>query len=190
MYELLPLRNAPERAEIISYMLREIAKTPSLFSSSMCESDPVCLEETPIMEMCPACKERMATVTAALGKSDTVAWEVWEGPEIQGIIYFTNVTAEDALGHYVFFDRDLASKTGIIREALSIMLEKLPRLTIEIPASYVALAKHAHKKLKFGGPYEYRLRGGRSLRVEGVKKSAALRRGRREDVLVLGLVRS
>lgn len=192
MYDLLPLRATPERSEIISDLLRKVAVTPTLFSDRKCLQRCIASEKT-LPEMCTACVQRMQTVTEVLGRLDTKAWEVWNDEALVGIIFFTHVTSLDATGHYVFFDHDLASKTEVIQEAMQRMLEVASRLTVEIPASFPALAKHAHKRLGFGGDFYYdfeRERDGRKkterIHVEGVKRKAALRDGKLVDLLILG----
>jgi hypothetical protein len=64
----------------------------------------------------------------------------------------------------------------------------LSRLTITIPDYAVALAKHATKKLGFGGPYEYKGLKGWTIPVEGVRQKAVRWRGRDCDLLCLGRI--
>ena len=190
MYELLPFVRAPERADIISRILRGISQHETLFSgfTPMCED--ACVKTRGLPEMCETCKTRMATVATVLSASNTATWEVWdETPEVVGIIYFSDVVPGlDAKGHYVFFDGKLNSKTEIIEEAIGLMFDTfgLERITVEIPAPFAALARHAQKRLGFSGPYRYK--GG--LNVEGVKRGGMKWRGRIEDVLILGRLRS
>jgi hypothetical protein len=58
----------------------------------------------------------------------------------------------------------------------------LQRLTIEIPAPFKALVKHASRRLGFGGRFKHE-----GVFVEGVKQNASRWKGRLVDVLVLGL---
>lgn len=64
----------------------------------------------------------------------------------------------------------------------------LQRITIEVPDFAFALARHASRKLGFGGPFEWKLpKGGPVMQVEGVKPKSVLWRGERRDLLLLGL---
>lgn len=190
MYELLPFVQRPERAEIISEALRKVATTPTLFTSAPCEEG--CIDSRTLVEMCARCKARMVQVATVLGASDTAAFEVWSADTLVGLIFFTDVTALDATGHYVFFDRRLADKTAVIEEAIEEMFASgLARLTVEIPAPFASLVRHASRKLGFGGPYRYEIHRGAHqrpsvVRVEGVKAGAAFYDGRRVDLLILG----
>lgn len=185
MYDLLPLNVTPERAHIVSKMMRAIAATPTIFSTS---DDISCIEEARgLPEMCETCLERMRTVSEVLGASDTRAFEVWDETEVVGVIFFTRTTAIDAVGHYVFFDRSLRDKTEVIQEAMAEMMTGVTRLTIEIPESFTALIRHASRKLGFGGDIPFDLKG-KTIGVEGVKRAAAMRGGRAEDLVVLGFV--
>lgn len=189
-YELLPLIQRPERAEIISHALRRMAETPTLFATPVCEAG--CIErDLRLTEMCPRCVSRMRQIALVLGAADTVAFEVWAEDEVVGLIFFTSVTSLDATGHYVFFDRNLSDKTAVIEEAVEEMFDAgLARLTVEIPAPFASLIRHASRRLGFGGPFTHEIlkSGGRGtkVRVEGVKRNAAFYDGRRVDLLILG----
>ena len=189
-YELLPLIQKPERAEIISDALRQVAQTPTIFATPACEEG--CIDAAKrLTEMCPRCVSRMRQVASVLGASDTAAFEVWNEDEVVGLIFFTSVTALDAVGHYVFFDRNLSDKTDVIEEAIAEMFDAgIGRLTVEIPSPFASLIRHASRKLGFGGPFTHEIlkSGGRGtkVRVEGVKKDAAFYDGRRVDLLILG----
>lgn len=195
-YELLPFVFDVARAEVISGMIRKIAMTENLFASHLppCASEPSCVEDKDVREMCSACFARLATISAALSANDSRVFEVWATPPSEeglvGIVYFSDIVPEgDALGHYVFFDHRLADKTEVIEEAIGEMFTLVRRLTIEIPKPFLALARHASSKLGFGGGFEYTLKGGTKLRLEGVKKEAAVWQGEPTDVLVLGRLR-
>jgi hypothetical protein len=140
----------------------------------------------------------MALVAKTLTAPDSIAWEVWdtsgEVPEVVGIIYVTDVVlGEDATGHYVFFDRDLRGKTGVLREVIEWLFSDheesgwvaLRRLTIEVPEFAHALARHAQRKLGFGGPFN-----ADGIHVEGVKRKRIPWRGARKDLYILGLENS
>lgn len=190
-YELLPLVLTPARAEIISEIMRRTAAVETAFTGygAPCEEDCISSAKT-LPEMCETCKVRMQMVAETLGKRDSRAYEVWNEAEVVGIIYFTNVTTRDATGHYVFFDGRLRDKTGVISEAMEEMYARgLARLTIEIPATFSALARHAQKKLGFGGAFAFETPGGDSFKVEGVKRGAIEWRGEAVDLMVMGRLR-
>lgn len=195
-YEILPFSFKAERAEIISDMIRKIAASENLFSSHLpeCEEDPSCLKDKVLEQMCPRCVARMKVISRALSASDTRVWEVWASlpsdAGLVGVIYFSDIVAgSDATGHYVFFDHKLSDKTEIVEEAITEMFKVVPRLTIEIPKPFVVLARHAHAKLGFGGGFDYTLKGGTPLRVEGVKRKAVTWKDEPTDLLVLGRLR-
>ena len=188
-YELIPFTRVPERSEIISKIIRSIASHETLFSDYGAPCGEECVKTLSWPEMCETCKARMSTISLALTAPNTRAWEVWnEESEVVGIIYFSDILPGlDAKGHYVFWDEaHLRKKTPVIQEAISLMFEDVGRLTIEIPASFAVLARHAQKKLGFGGPF--RAKGG--LQVEGVKRSAVRWRGEDVDLLILGRLRT
>lgn len=193
MYEIYPLIATPERAHILSKIMRSIAFHETVFSDYQQGCDEKCTDKA-LEEMCPLCLRQMELISRALTAPHTRVWEVWDlrnEPEIVGVVYFCDVIpGVDATGHYVFFDRDLVSKTGIIKRVIEWAFEDhddwtaLRRITVEIPAYAKVLARHAHKKLGFGGRFSYK-----RLRVEGVKEAAVRWRGRDHDVYVMGLLR-
>ena len=61
----------------------------------------------------------------------------------------------------------------------------MERLTLEIPEHYYALARHASRKLGFGGPFKYKTKGF-SIPVEGVRKNAYHKDGTLWNTLLLG----
>lgn len=203
LYEVLPLKLAPERAEIVSGILRNIFAHETVFS----DHQRGCGEcgELPLEEMCPKCQAQMALIARTLTDSNARAWEVWEvGGEVVGIIFFNDIVpGGDAIGHYIFFDEKLTDKTSVLKEVMSWAFEDHPeegwkalrRITIEIPDHASALVHHAYKRLGFGGDFRYVLRTKMfkgeevktTVRVEGVKKGAVMWRGKLRDLLILGL---
>lgn len=181
-YQVLPFVKTPERHQIISDLMRKIALTPTLFDGTPCEEE--CVKAKALPEMCDLCKMRMIHISKMLSAPDTISWEVWSSEaELVGLVYATHVVpGHDALGHYVFFDERLGDKIDAIEEVISEMWTIVPRITIEIPAPFHTLVRHATRKLGFGGRYQYV--GG--LRVEGVKEASATWKGERVDLLVLG----
>jgi len=203
LYEVLPLKPAPERAEIISFILRKIFTHETVFS----DYQRGCGEcgELLIEEMCPKCQVQMALVARTLTDTNSKVWEVWEvGGEVVGIIFFSDIIpGNDATGHYIFFDEKLSDKTEVLKEVMEWAFEDhvdegwqaLRRITIEIPDHASALVRHAHKRLGFGGPFRHVLSSREfqgketktTVRVEGIKENAVMWRGELRDLLILGL---
>ena len=168
------------RADIISYIMRAMLKFETMFSDYQKE------EET-----------KLAAIASALTKPDSLTWEVWRAEDGQvvdvvGILHLSEIrNGHDAVAHYVFFDGDLRGKTDLIEKVLDWAFTDhddwpaLQRLTIEIPDFAFALARHAQKKLGFGGPFKHRV-GGKTVNVEGVKRGALMWRGEPRDLLIMG----
>lgn len=199
-YEAVPMTQPPDgsRAEIISQVMRKVCAVETVWGEGQEACEERCYEEKPVPEMCEACANRLRIVAATLVKPDAFVWEVWkDGETLAGIIRFANVrVGEDAISHYVFFDKDLRGKTAVMKSVIEWAFEDHPelnwhalrRLTVEIPDFAFALARHASQKLGFGGPFKWRMReGGPTLMVEGVKPEAVVWQGKRRDVLVMGL---
>ena len=199
-FEVYPLVATPERAQVVSTILRKLAAYDTVFNDAQRGCEEGCLTK-PLGEMCPRCVSQLQLISSALLAPDTRVFEVWkfddEEAEIVGVIYFTDVVpGEDALGHYIFFDHDLASKTDVMKEVISWAFEDHPeegwkglrRISVEIPMFAFILAKHASKKLGFGGPFWLRRRG-LSVPVEGLKEGRILWKGKEEDVMLMGLRR-
>jgi len=203
LYEVLPLKPTPERAEIVSSILRKIFVHETVFSDYQrgCgECDEKLLEE-----MCSKCQQQMAVIARALGSPDSRVWEVWQvGGEVVGVVFFRDIVeGNDATGHYIFFDEKLADKTPVLKEVMGWAFADHPaegwialrRITIEIPDHASALVRHAHKRLGFGGRFRHvlstRIFQGKesktTVKVEGVKEKAVLWRGELRDLLILGL---
>jgi hypothetical protein len=177
----MPLIATPQRAGVISKILNETIKLETIFT------DYIKNEEA-----------RKVSVARSLTAPDSYVWEVWEYAkglpvDIVGIIYLTKIRrGQDAVAHYVFFDKDLLGKTPLLKQILAYVFEDhegwdaLQRVTLEIPDFAFSLAYHAQKRLKFGGKYHHKL-GNKSLQVEGVKEKAILWRGEMRDMLILGI---
>ena len=197
-YELVPFMRDVSRAEILSNLQRKIASTDSLFASNLAGCEDACLDEDrSITEMCESCQTRLVMVARQLSAPDARVWEVWradlDDTELVGVVYFSDVVrGVDATGHYVFFDDRLADKIAVLEEAMAEMFTPtdswggVARLTIEVPAPFVALARHAHVKLGFGGDYHYTLAGGKRIRIEGRKRNAVRWKDELVDLLILG----
>ena len=195
-YDILPFDPSPERAQIVSDLMRRIAAHETFFSDfhGACEDDCVA-QEKPLVEMCSVCKGRMQMIASVLTEATSRSWEVWgtngtNVPEPVGFVTFTDVAPPlDAKAHYIFFDSKLSDKLPILEELMHLMFEDVQRLTIEVPRPFAALARHASRKLGFGGPFKTSLKGDTTLHVEGVKRNAVKWRGQDVDLLVLGRLR-
>jgi len=148
---------------------------------------------------CSRCLVTKQAVTANLIDNKSLHWEVWsKDPETQeildfvGILRLSNISPGcDATAHYFFFDGRLQDKTPLLRAWARWAFKDheqwmaLKRVTIEIPSHAFALARHAYRKLQFGGPFEYRSKGSK-IPVEGVRRSAVLKDGIWQDALIMG----
>lgn len=200
-YDILPFDPSPERAEIVSSIIRSLATHETFFSgyAGSCEEDCI-TSGTTLVDMCERCTMKMRAVSHLLMKADSRVWEVWkttDASEVEpiGVVMFTSITPGlDAFGHYVFFDGKLSDKTEILEDIIQWgFLDhpeegwvKLKRYTVEIPLPFAALARHASRKLGFTGPFRYNLNEKTQLKIEGIKKGGASWRGSMHDMLVLG----
>lgn len=200
-YEVFPFDASPERLFVVSDLMRRIAATPSVFSEQPCDAE--CIRQATLETMCDVCSRRMKRVAALLVAPDSRAWEVWRlgaDAEPAGIVMLTDIApGHDAIAHYIFFDERLGDKTTLLNRLIEWCFEDHPeegwgalaRITIEIPTPFAALARHASKRLGFGGIFPYALRTSeKPIRVEGVRRQAALWDGKLTDVLVLARLRS
>lgn len=198
-YEALPFRLTPERAEIISLLLRRVAAHDTIFARTSCAAR--CVEtKDQLPAMCRACQERMRIVSAAFSSPDARVYEIWGDTDLVGVVHFSRVRPGlDAIAHYVFWDgKSLGTKTKVIEEVFQEVFGEfdLKRLTAEIPAVFPTIIKHATKKLGFGGYFQYTLREGderrkpKRVRVEGVKRNAVVWRDHEVDLVTLGRVRN
>lgn len=196
-YDALPFMPTPERATILSHIVRSIARYETLFTDYERACDDQCFVNKLPQEMCAACLMRIMKINAMLTDPHSRVWEVWGDGELPaGILFLTDVIpGGDARAHYVFFDGNLSSKTELIERMIEWVFTDhddwiaLRRITVEIPAHAFALAHHAAKTLHFGGDFEYRRKvGSRTIDVpvEGVRRNALLWRGRPQDMLIMG----
>jgi hypothetical protein len=195
MYQTMEFRPTPERYEIVAKIIRSVARFENIFTDYERACSPICDD----VLGCSRCRERLECVSRVLSDPKARVWEVWrvDGEfEVVGIIYLTNVIPGcDALAHYVFFDSDLNGKTELLKELMTWATTDredwagLKRITIEIPEYAYALARHAVRKLGFGGDFTYKGKRNRDgIPVEGVKRKAIRWNGQDADVLVLGKV--
>ena len=205
-YEAVPLLITPERAHVVSALLRALARHEGLFTDYQALCGAQCLRHD-----CETCAARLYHVAATLTKPDSLSWEVWTGassteeaPRLVGLLYLTQVVRGcDAHVHYVFFDERLRDKTDLLEAMVQWAFTDHPdwpapmgwkavkRLTVEVPAYASALASHANRRLGFGGPYRSKRldKPTHFLHVEGAKRAALRWRGADHDLLLLGRLR-
>ena len=148
---------------------------------------------------CSRCQSAKQAVTANLIDSKSMHWEVWsKDPETEdlldfvGILRLSNISPGcDATAHYFFFDGKLHDKTPLLKAWARWTFDDhegwlgLERVTVEVPAHAFALARHANKKLLFGGPFKYTFKGSK-ISVEGIRRKAVLKDGVWQDSLIMG----
>ncbi len=190
-YEIIPLRDTPGREKVMEEIVRKTCSFDTAFSDFQDTCADNCMETADLQNLCQLCKVRAAVVGFALQKG--ITWEVWGEDGVVGIVRLSDIkSGEDATGHYIFFDRNLSSKTEVLQAVIDWAFEAhegwvpLRRLTIQIPDFAFALARHATRKLGFGGPFEFELHG-KKVPVEGVTVGGITWRGMRRDLLTLGL---
>ena len=187
-FEAVPF--APNPA-VVSKLIRGMAAHENLFTDYERACSPLCEN----IAACPKCKGRLEAVSRSLTDPKARVWVVWrmdEKPDVVGVLYLTEIIpGGDAKAHYVFFDNDLVGKTQVIENMIAWCFEDhdgwkaLGRMTVEIPVYAASLARHASKKLGFGGYFEWKEKG-RSLKVEGVRRGVVPWRGKRWDMLIMG----
>lgn len=197
-YEPHPFVVSPERAHIVSDILRRFAREDGVFGAEHPRCERSCFDGD-LTEMCGACAARVTLVAQTLTAPSTRAWEIWNIseaiPEVVGLAYLTDVVPGfDAKAHYVFFDHNLKDKTVVLKRIIMWVFEDHPedfwyglrRLSVEIPVDAKALLHHASRRLGFGGRfwYEERKPGKRifRLKVEGVREAET-------PLVLMGLVR-
>lgn len=191
-FEAIPFTPTPERASVVSKIMRELLKFETIFTDYQRGCDEACGD-------CDACVTCMNVIAYILSHPQSRAWEVWamgeDAPEIVGMLMVTNVVSGvDAEAHYAFFDGKLKGKETILESMLEWVFEDhedwlgLRRITVAIPDFAYALAKHAQRHLGFGGDFVLSLNG-KTLNVEGVRRKAFLWRGVDRDMILMGRVR-
>ena len=96
----------------------------------------------------------MARIVAAtvLTNPEHKIMEVWRGGDLVGLLLLTDISlGVDALCHFVFFDKSLVGKRGLILNWLDQCFEEfqLQRITLEVPETVEVLASFARRKLGF-----------------------------------------
>lgn len=189
-YEAFPFVATPDRADIVSRIMREIASKETIFTDYYKACEAKCWA-------CDQCLSRLAAAANVLSRPNALVWEIWEVEpfgrpiDVVGILYLTGITyGVDATAHYFFFDGRLLNKTELLKNMLHWGFQDhlpgwkaLRRITIEVPIYMYAQARHAYKRLGFGGSFSYN-----GIKVEGVKRNAITWRGEDHDILILGLL--
>lgn len=135
-----PLAGALAKNDVI---LAACVTHPDRFLISPCSGDPQVL------------------VAHVLTHPDNVVWEAWRGEAFCGIILLDRIVPNvEARAHFVFFDDELASKAGLLREFVERCFAELGfhRLTFEAPQHMTTLTGFVRRKLGFA--------------PEGVRKNA------------------
>lgn len=190
-FQAIPFTPTPDRAEVVSKIMRSVMQFETIFSDYNRACEDTC-------GRCEACQRCLVAITYMLSKPDSRAWEVWTAstdPELVGLLLLTRVApGVDAEAHYAFFDGKLHGKDELIEEMIQWVFADHPgwvglrRLTVAIPDYAYALARHAVKKLGFGGDFVRRVNG-KSIPVEGVRRGAMRWRGTDRDILLMGRLR-
>lgn len=126
-----PERGGPGKIEAL---LRYAIEHPEWFSTPVADED------------------RAAVAWAILTHPQHLAWEVWRGDSLVGIILLTDISPKvDARLHYLFFDRDLVGKTRLLRRFLRYCFDDLgfQRISMWVPEYVSSLVSFARRKLKF-----------------------------------------
>lgn len=191
-YVAMPFDPRPERAGVVSQIMRELMRYDNIFT----DWQRACGERCGDCEECVRCR---SVIAFALAHADSRSWEVWKEDgdvvELVGVVMLTKVLpGVDAEAHYVFFDGKLNDKTDLLQELIDWVFEDhddwvaLRRITVAIPDFAFSLARHAHRYLGFGGDFMYE-KDGKSVQIEGVRRSAFRWRGMDRDQLLMGRVR-
>jgi RimJ/RimL family protein N-acetyltransferase len=108
---------------------------------------------------------------------DTIWFDVSEGEESVGLIYF-RLQDDDAEIHPIFFDRKPAEKCGLLKFVCKFVFDSLPvieRISASVPEIYHGTSRLAIKT---------------GFKWEGKKRQAVKLNGKRFDVNLYGLLRA
>ena len=111
---------------------------------------------TPVAE-----EDRAEVAWSILSHPQHLAWEVWRGEALVGILLLTDISPKvDARLHFLFFDRNLVGKVRLLRRFLRYCFDELgfQRITIWVPEYVGPLISFARRKLKFTYEGELALR--------------------------------
>jgi RimJ/RimL family protein N-acetyltransferase len=81
-----------------------------------------------------------------------LTWEVWREGELVGILLLWRIVPkQDALFHFLFFDRNLVGKIRLLRRFLRFCFEDLgfQRVSMEVPEDVEKLISFVRRKLSF-----------------------------------------
>lgn len=197
---LLKVTNGSPHAPVLiqkwHLLLSAITRHESFFTDFTKACDERCGD-------CSRCQRTKQIVTSNLTDPKSMHWEVWsKNPEtgevldFVGILRLSNISPGcDATAHYFFFDGKLNDKTPLLRAWARWGFKDHPnwlgleRVTLEIPSHSYALARHAHKKLGFGGPFEYKTKKAK-FPVEGVRENAVFWKDSWHDLLIMGRLKN
>ena len=165
-YLVVPYRPFVGNQQKNTRILEECAKHPERFTLPMTRADI------------------MTTAAWYLTDPGNLAWEVWNGSEIIGILLLDRIVPRvDARWHFMFFDGNLVGKQALLQEfvrrAFTLPLE---RLSMEVPENVASLISFVRRKLGFS--YE----GGN---LKGSRRERSHLDGERwHDVILLRLRKS
>jgi hypothetical protein len=187
----IPFKPAPERAAIVSHMMRSLCGFETIFSDYNRACEKRCFE-------CDECLRALVAASAVLADPRALIFEVWDTSDEEQalpagmVLFIETVPGIELEGHYAFFDGQLKNKTAFLNELVEHVIEQtgVRRLVVHVPDYAFALARHAHKHLGFGGDFVYRDTRGRAVDVEGVRKGVIRWRGQWRSILQLARVRA
>lgn len=165
-YLVVPYRPFVGNQQKNALILEECAKHPERFTLPMTRQDI------------------MTTAAWYLTDPNNLAWEVWKGGTMCGILLLDRIVPRvDARWHFVFFDGELVGKQALLREFLRRAFAlPLERVSIEIPENVRSLISFVRRRLDF--QYE----GGDQ---QGARREHSHFDGTRwHDVMLLRLLRS
>ena len=97
-------------------------------------------------------EERRVLIASILSDPLNRTWLVWHGGTLTGVLLLTHIIPQvDAQAHFVFFDRTLFGRKGLIWNLMGKVFQEydFQRLTVEVPEYLTPLYKFVRKKLMF-----------------------------------------
>lgn len=97
-------------------------------------------------------QQARAVGAALLTNPEHLVYGTYNGPALTGVMILTRVSPKmDALFHFMFLDRDLASKRKVLKNFVGFCLTELGfnRLSMEVPDRGLRLERFARKALGF-----------------------------------------
>ena len=148
-----------------------------------------------------AANKRLADTFVAGKVLDIEAvWEVWRADNLLGILLLTDISADDAVAHFIFFDHNLRGKVQFCKDMIAWTFDRLniQVLRLEIPTYAKIFASWARKKLGFryeaeGRPIDWpknaKPLSAKVAELGSRKHRAILYEGKWRDVLLLSQTR-